>query len=76
MITRAPAFMANDYLGTWYSKNGLVCLNIDDLTLKSVTFTFSQASDSEGTRFQKLLILQRLLEMRRSWTLQIPGEIR
>ena len=43
VITRAPAFMASDYMGTWYSKDGLVTLSIDDLTLKSVTFTFSQA---------------------------------
>ena len=29
---RAPAFMASDYMGTWYSKDGLVTLSIDDLT--------------------------------------------
>ena len=50
VITRAPAFMANDYMGTWYSKDGLVTLSIDDLTLKSVTFTFSQAGDNAGTK--------------------------
>ena len=50
VISRAPAFMANDYYGTWYSKDGLVTLTIDDLTLKSVTFSFSQAKDSEGTK--------------------------
>ena len=49
VITRAPAFMASDYMGTWYSKDGLVTLSIDDLTLKSVTFTFSQAGDNAGT---------------------------
>ena len=46
---QAPAFMASDYMGTWYSKDGLVTLSIDDLTLKSVTFTFSQAGDNAGT---------------------------
>ena len=50
VITRAPAFMASDYMGTWYSKDGLVTLSIDDLTLKSVTFTFSQAGDNAGTK--------------------------
>ena len=50
VITRAPAFVANDYMGTWYSKDGLVTLSIDDLTLKSVTFTFSQAGDNAGTK--------------------------
>ena len=50
VITRAPAFMAKDYYGTWYSKDGLVTFTIDDLTLKSVTFTFSQSSDSDGTK--------------------------
>lgn len=49
-VTRAPAFDVNDYYGIWYSKDGLVCLNIEELTLKSVTYSFSQASDSEGTR--------------------------
>ena len=49
VITRAPAFVANDYMGTWYSKDGLVTLSIDDLTLKSVTFTFSQAAFQVGS---------------------------
>ena len=38
------------FLDTWYSKDGLVTLSIDDLTLKSVTFTFSQAGDNAGTK--------------------------
>ena len=37
-------------MGTWYSKDGLVTLSIDDLTLKSVTFTFSQAGGNAGTK--------------------------
>ncbi len=49
-ITRAPAFSANDYYGIWYSKDGLTCLNIEELTLKSVTYSFSQASDREGRK--------------------------
>ena len=49
-ITRAPAFSANDYYGIWYSKDGLACLNIEELTLKSVTYSFSQASDREGRK--------------------------
>ena len=49
-ITRAPAFSANDYYGIWYSKDGLTCLNIEELTLESVTYSFSQASDREGRK--------------------------
>lgn len=48
-VTRAPAFLAQDYYGTWYSKEGLVALTIEELTAKSVTYSFSQASDSDGT---------------------------
>ena len=47
-ITRAPAFSPNDYYGTWYSKNGLVSFTIEELTLKSVTYSFAQASDESG----------------------------
>lgn len=50
VITRAPAFDANDYYGMWYSKDGLACLNIEELTLKSVSYSFSQASDSACTK--------------------------
>lgn len=81
VITRAPAFMANDYLGTWYSKNGLVCLNIDDLTLKSVTFTFSQASDSEGTRVSEASDTAKVagnaakLDFTDSWGNQVSGNM-
>ena len=35
VITRAPAFMASDYMGTWYSKDGLVTLSIDCLLYTS-----------------------------------------
>lgn len=48
-VTRAPAFLAQDYYGTWYSKDGLVALTIEELTAKSVTYSFSQASGSDGT---------------------------
>lgn len=81
VITRAPAFMANDYLGTWYSKNGLVCLSIDDLTLKSVTFTFSQASDSEGTRVSEASDTAKVagnaakLDFTDSWGNQVSGNM-
>ena len=81
VITRAPAFMANDYLGTWYSKNGLVCLSIDDLTLKSVTFTFSQASDSEGTRVSEASDTAKVagnaakLDFTDSWGNQVSGNL-
>lgn len=81
VITRAPAFMANDYLGTWYSKNGLVCLSIDDLTLKSVTFTFSQASDSGGTRVSEASDTAKVagnaakLDFTDSWGNQVSGNM-
>ena len=81
VITRAPAFMANDYLGTWYSKDGLVCLSIDDLTLKSVTFTFSQASDSEGTRVSEASDTAKVagnaakLDFTDSWGNQVSGNM-
>ena len=81
VITRAPAFMANDYLGTWYSKNGLVCLSIDDLTVKSVTFTFSQASDSEGTRVSEASDTAKVagnaakLDFTDSWGNQVSGNM-
>lgn len=81
VITRAPAFMANDYLGIWYSKNGLVCLSIDDLTLKSVTFTFSQASDSEGTRVSEASDTAKVagnaakLDFTDSWGNQVSGNM-
>ena len=76
VITRAPAFVANDYMGTWYSKDGLVTLSIDDLTLKSVTFTFLRLVTMPALRFRKLRILQKWLEMQQSFPLQIPGETR
>lgn len=76
VITRAPAFVANDYMGTWYSKDGLVTLSIDDLTLKSVTFTFSQAGDNAGTKVSEASDTAKWLEMQQSFPLQIPGETR
>lgn len=30
-VTRAPAFLAQDYYGTWYSKEGLVALTMRSL---------------------------------------------
>lgn len=48
-ITRAPAFDPDDYWNVWYSTDGLAAVNIYDISLKSVSFSFSQASDEQGT---------------------------
>lgn len=48
-ITRAPAFAPEDYWDTWYSRNGLASVNIYDISAESVSFAFSQASDSAGS---------------------------
>lgn len=49
VITRAPAFEPSEYLGYWYSKDGLASVNLTELTEKSVTFTFTQTKTDAGT---------------------------
>lgn len=50
VLTRAPAFVPENFTGVWYSPDGLTSINIYDLTAKSVSFYFSQSSrDSGGT---------------------------
>ena len=81
VITRAPAFTADDYYGTWYSKDGLASLTIDDLTLKSVTFSFSQAKDSDGTRVSEASDTAKVsgnaakLSFTDSWGNEVKGNI-
>ena len=81
VITRAPAFIADDYYGTWYSKDGLVTFTIDDLTSKSVTFTFSQASDSNGTKISEAADTAKVagnaakLSFTDSWGNKVSGNI-
>lgn len=48
--TSAPSFSPPDYLGLWYSRDGLVTVDVYSLNLSSVSFFFCQASDREGTR--------------------------
>lgn len=48
-ITRAPAFNPDEYWNVWYSTDGLAAVNIYNITEKSVSFSFSQASDAQGT---------------------------
>lgn len=43
-ITRAPAFNPDDYWNEWYSTDGLACINIYDISEKSVSFYFSQGN--------------------------------
>ena len=44
VLERAYVFDPYDYLGTWYSKNGRVVIEITKLSQKSVTFTYSQTN--------------------------------
>lgn len=46
VVTRPPAFNPDDYWNVWYSPDGLTTINIYDISHKSVSFTFAQASDS------------------------------
>ena len=48
VITREPAFNPEDYIGTWYSTNGRVTVQITKLTEKSITFTYTQVN-KKGT---------------------------
>lgn len=48
-ITLLPAFNPDDYWGYWYSPDGLACVNIYELSLDSVAFSFTKASDGAGT---------------------------
>lgn len=45
--TILPAFDPNVYWDYWYSTNGLVTINVYQISLESVSFTFSQ-TDSSG----------------------------
>lgn len=47
--TREPAFHPEDYLGVWYSADGLASMNIYELSETSVTFLFTQSNQS-GTK--------------------------
>ncbi|MDO4307576.1 MAG: YARHG domain-containing protein [Eubacteriales bacterium] len=42
--TIVPAFLPDDYVGTWYATNDIVTMNIYALTEKSVSFSFAQAN--------------------------------
>ncbi|MDO4339784.1 MAG: YARHG domain-containing protein [Eubacteriales bacterium] len=44
MPTKEPAFQAEDYLGVWYSTDGLASLDIYELNENTVTFFFSQGN--------------------------------
>ena len=48
--TQAPSFNAMDYLGLWYSTDGLVSMDVYSLDQSSVSFFLSQAADQDGTR--------------------------
>ena len=53
VITRGPAFDPDDYWNVWYSTDGLTAVNIYHISLESVSFGFSQASDASGTRISE-----------------------
>lgn len=48
--TLPPAFSEEQYLGLWYSKDGLVSIDIYQLTQTSVSFFLSQSQSAEGKR--------------------------
>ena len=48
VITRAPAFNPEDYMGVWKSENGRVTIQITELTEKTITFTYTQ-TNKKGT---------------------------
>lgn len=47
--TILPAFDPDDYWDYWYSTSGLVSVNVYNVSLKSISFTYAQASDRDGT---------------------------
>lgn len=48
VITMRATFNPDDYWNTWYSADGLVSLNIYNISNKSVSFSFSQANRADG----------------------------
>lgn len=44
VLERAYLINPDDYLGTWYNKNGRVVIEITELTQKKITFTYSQTN--------------------------------
>ncbi len=46
MVTVAPAFTPENYMGQWYSSDGLASVQIYELTNKYVSLYFSQANSS------------------------------
>lgn len=48
--TLPPSFEEEQYLGLWYSKDGLVSLDIYRLSQESVSFFFSQSNNMDGNR--------------------------
>lgn len=45
VITILPAFNPEEYWGYWYSPDGLTCVNIYELSLNSISFSYSKESD-------------------------------
>lgn len=48
--TKAPSFNAQDYLGMWYSGDGLASIDVYSLDQSSVSFFLSQSANADGTR--------------------------
>ena len=46
--TLPPAFSEEQFLGLWYSRNGLVSIDVYQLTQTDVSFFLSQAADVQG----------------------------
>lgn len=48
--TLPPSFSEEQYLGLWYSRDGLVSIDVYQLTQTSVSFFLSQSANAEGSQ--------------------------